>query len=142
MSTQTPILSSPKLGVSVACWRGDSVLLAQRGKAPNKGLWSLPGGHVELGERLAEAALRELLEETSVTAELEGLATTLDVIRQDEGGQVTTHYVIVVFKARWVSGRAVAGDDAAAVQWRRADDLDDLAMTPRTADLVRTMTQG
>ena len=95
-----------------------------------------------MGERLAEAALRELLEETSVTAELEGLATTLDVIRQDEGGQVTTHYVIVVFKARWVSGRAVAGDDAAAVQWRRADDFDDLAMTPRTADLVRTMTQG
>ncbi|MEM1197798.1 MAG: NUDIX hydrolase [Pseudomonadota bacterium] len=142
MSTQTPILSSPKLGVSVACWRGDEVLLAQRGKEPSKGLWSFPGGHVELGERLAEAALRELREETSIVAELEGLATTLDVIRQDESGEVTTHYVIVVFKARWVSGEAVAGDDAAAVQWRRADDLGDLAMTPRTADLVRAMTQG
>ncbi|MEM8685764.1 MAG: NUDIX hydrolase [Pseudomonadota bacterium] len=134
--------TSPKLGVSVACWRGEEVLLAQRGKAPSKGLWSLPGGHVELGERLAEAALRELHEETSVTAELEGLVTTLDIIRRDDQGHVTTHYVIAVFKARWISGEAVAGDDAAAVQWRRAEDVDDLAMTPSTPDLLRAMTQG
>ncbi len=142
MSTQTTIPSSPKLGVSVACWRGEEVLLAQRGKAPSKGLWSLPGGHVELGERLADAALRELFEETAVTAKLEGLVTTLDIIHQDDQGQITTHYVIAVFKARWLSGKAVAGDDAAAVQWRRAEDLDDLAMTPNTRHLLRAMTQG
>ncbi|NNF77267.1 MAG: NUDIX hydrolase [Rhizobiales bacterium] len=142
MSTQTNPPSSPVLCVSVACWRGEEVLLAQRGKAPSLGLWSLPGGHVELGERLAEAALRELGEETAVTAEIEGLATTLDIIRHDDTGAVATHYLIAVFKARWLAGEPVAGDDAAAVQWRRTDDLDDLEMTPGTGDLLRTLAAG
>ncbi|MCP5082615.1 MAG: NUDIX hydrolase [Alphaproteobacteria bacterium] len=142
MSTQTNPPSSPVLGVSIACWRGDEVLLAKRGKAPSKGLWSLPGGHVELGERLADAALRELGEETAVAAEIEGLATTLDIIRHDETGAVSTHYVIAVFKALWLEGEACAGDDAAAVQWRRAHDLADLEMTPGTADLLAAMTAG
>ena len=118
------------------------MLLIQRGKAPNKGLWSLPGGHVELGERLVEAAKRELLEETSVSARLEGLITTQDIIHHNDQGQVTAHYVIAVFRASWLSCEAVAGDDAAAVQWRRVADLGDLAMTRGTADLLRAMTQG
>ncbi len=142
MSTQSNLPSSPVLCVSVACWRGNEVLLAQRGKAPSLGLWSLPGGHVELGERLTEAALRELGEETSVEAEIEGLATTLDIIRRDETGAVSKHYLIAVFKAHWLAGDATAGDDAAAVQWRRADDLGDLEMTPGTADLLASMAAG
>ncbi len=142
MSTQSNLPSSPVLCVSVACWRGDEVLLAQRGKAPSLGLWSLPGGHVELGERLVDAALRELREETSVEAELEGVATMLDIIRRDETGVVSKHYLIAVFKAQWRAGEAVAGDDAAAVQWRRADDLADLEMTPGTADLLASMAAG
>lgn len=142
MSTQILKSSSPLLGVSVACWRGEEVLLAQRGKAPSRGLWSLPGGHVELGERLADAALRELKEETAVRAELEGLVTTRDIIQRDEAGVVTRHYVIAVFKAQWLSGDAVAGDDAAAVQWRRFDGLDGLEMTPGTADLLAAMAAG
>ena len=142
MSTQTNPPSCPTLGVSVACWRGNEVLLAKRGKAPSKGLWSLPGGHVELGERLAEAALRELGEETSVTAEIEGQVTSLDIIRHGDAGTVAVHYVIAVFKARWIAGEAVAGDDVAAVQWRTVDDLDDLDLTPGTADLLRTMAAG
>lgn len=142
MSTQTDKPTSPLLCVSVACWRGDEVLLAKRGKAPSLGLWSLPGGHVELGERLADAALRELAEETAVVAEIEGLSTTLDIIRQDDRGAVAKHYVIAVFRARWLSGEAVAGDDAAAVQWRRIDALSDLEMTTGTADLLATMMAG
>ncbi len=142
MSTQIHKPASPVLGVSIACWRADQVLLAQRGKAPAQGLWSLPGGHVELGERLAEAALRELHEETAVRAKIEGLATTRDIIRHDEAGAVRSHYVLVVFKARWLSGEAVAGDDAAAVQWRRPDELGGLEMTPGTSDLLRAMAAG
>lgn len=142
MSTQTFKSKTPVVGVSVACWRDGEVLLALRGKAPAKDLWSLPGGHVELGERLAEAALRELYEETAVSAEIEGLITNRDIIRHDEAGAVRSHYVIAVFKARWLSGKAVAGDDAAAVQWRRADDLDGLEMTPGTANLLRAMAAG
>ena len=94
---------------------------------------------MELGERLAEAALRELSEETGVSATIDGLATTLDIIRRDDEGAVSVHYVIAVFKARWVEGEAVAGDDAADVMWARVGDLEGLDMTPGTADLIRTM---
>ncbi len=142
MSTQTNPPSSPVLGVSVACWRGDEVLLVLRGKAPAKGLWSLPGGHVELGEHLTDAALRELFEETAVRAEINGLATARDIIGHNAGGSVSSHYVIAVFKAHWLAGEAIAGDDAAAVQWRRFDDLEDLEMTPGTADLLAAMAAG
>ena len=73
----------PKLGVSAAIWRDGKVLLAQRGKEPLKGVWSLPGGSVEHGEEIRKAALRELKEETGVDAELFGVVDVADVIRRD-----------------------------------------------------------
>lgn len=139
MNAQTERPTRPLLGVSIAVWRGGEVLLAQRGKEPSKGLWSIPGGHLELGETLEEAALRELMEETSVHARIEAFSHFLDLIRRDGNGSVTTHYVLAVFRATWVSGEARPGDDAAAVQWRRPDDLHDLDMTPGTADRLRAM---
>ncbi|MEM7426978.1 MAG: NUDIX hydrolase [Pseudomonadota bacterium] len=139
MTSQTARPARPLIGVSAAVWREGKVLLALRGKQPSKDLWSLPGGHVELGETLEEAALRELMEETSIRARIEEHTHWLDIIRRDEAGEVETHYVIAVFRAVWLSGEAVAGDDAAAVQWRGPDDLDDLAMTPGTADRIRKM---
>ena len=139
MNAQTERPTRPLLGVSIAVWRGGQVLLAQRGKQPSKGLWSLPGGHVELGETLEEAALRELMEETGVEARVEAFSHFLDIIRRGEQNHVEVHYVIAVFRARWTAGEARAGDDAAAVQWRSPDMLHDLDMTPGTADRLRVM---
>ena len=139
MDAQIERPTRPLLGVSIAVWRNGEVLLAQRGKEPSKGLWSIPGGHLELGETLEEAALRELREETAVQARIEAFSHFLDLIRRDENGNVTSHYVLAVFRAIWLSGEAVAGDDACAVQWRAPDNLDDLAMTPGTADRLRAM---
>ena len=139
MNAQTEQPIRPLLGVSIAVWRGGEVLLAQRGKQPSMGLWSLPGGHVELGETLEQAALRELMEETNVEARIEAFSHFLDIIRHGSGGSVETHYVIAVFRASWTAGEARAGDDAAAVQWRTPDTLHELEMTPGTADRLRAM---
>jgi 8-oxo-dGTP diphosphatase len=127
----------PKLGVSAAIWREGKVLLAQRGKEPLKGVWSLPGGGVEPGEEIRKAALRELMEETSVEAELAGVVDVADVIRRDAEGAVTFHYAVVCFAGRWIAGEAKAGDDAMAVMWTTPDEIGRFALTDRTADIVR-----
>lgn len=100
---------TPTPAVGVVCLRGDEVLLIRRGRAPRLGEWSLPGGRIEPGERAVDAALRELREETGVTAEITGLVEVVDGLFPE----VDTHYVLIDYAARWVSGEPVAGDDAA-----------------------------
>ena len=67
------------MGASIAVFKGDTVLLVQRGRAPFRGLWSLPGGSIEPGESAREAALRELKEETGITAEIEGVVENVEL---------------------------------------------------------------
>jgi len=94
--------------VGVICFRGDEVLIIQRGKAPRLGDWSIPGGRLEWDEAVRACALRELMEETGVRAELLGLVDVLDGFF-GEG----KHYVLIDYAARWIEGEPVAGDDAA-----------------------------
>lgn len=108
-----PNQRSPIPAVGVVCLRGDEVLLIRRGKAPRKGEWSLPGGRIEWGETAAAAALRELEEETGVTADLLGLVDVVDgFFAHREGDEVSRHFVLVDYAARWRSGTPQAGDDA------------------------------
>ena len=132
---KTPSLPGPIAGVSVLVARDRKVLLVKRAKPP-VGLWSLPGGHVELGETLRQAALRELAEETGIEAEITGLIDCIDIINKNRRGELENHYIISIFAARWIGGEAVAGDDASAVMWAASGELDGLAMTPGTADLI------
>lgn len=103
----------PIPAVGVICLRGNEVLLIRRGTAPRIGEWSFPGGRIEPGERAADAALRELREETGVEARLTGLVDVVDGIFPDAG----LHYVLIDFAAEWLAGDPVAGDDAAAAQF-------------------------
>ncbi len=96
----------PVPAVGVVCWRGDEVLLIRRGRAPRLGEWSIPGGKVHMGETLHMAALRELLEETGVVAELGDLLAVYEII------ETAFHYVLIDYRGQWVSGEPRAGDDA------------------------------
>lgn len=106
----------PHTGVGVVVWRDDEVLLIKRGKAPFKGQWSIPGGTLEFGETLHDAALRELAEETSVTAKIAGL---IDVY---ESVSPTGHYVMIDYVARWTGGEPIAGDDAADARFFKLEE--------------------
>jgi ADP-ribose pyrophosphatase YjhB (NUDIX family) len=114
----------PIVGIGVAVLRPGAVLLARRGKPPNEGAWSLPGGAQELGETAEDAARRELAEETGLSVGPLHLAATVDSIHRDPDGRVRYHYTIVDFCARWEGGEPVAGGDISAVAWAAFDAFD------------------
>ncbi|WP_395444963.1 NUDIX hydrolase [Caulobacter sp. UC70_42] len=116
-------MNHPVPTVGVVCLRGDEVLLIRRGTPPRLNQWSLPGGRLEWGETLEVAALRELKEETAVEAELLGLLDVVDgVFPARPGGEITRHYVMIDYAARWTGGEPVAGDDAAEARLVTLDE--------------------
>lgn len=121
----------PTVGVGVVCLRGGQVLLVRRGQAPRAGEWSLPGGRLELGETLAECAVRELREETGVRADLLGLVDVVD------GLFPGAHYVLVDYAARWRSGEPVAGDDAAEAVFLPVKEAVSRVSWRETARIIR-----
>jgi ADP-ribose pyrophosphatase YjhB (NUDIX family) len=106
----------PFLAVSIAVFREGRALIARRAKAPLRGLYSLPGGVVEIGETLREAALRELREEVGLSAEITAFNDHVESIQRDEKG-VSGHYVIASFVGRWLAGEAHVTDEVDSVLW-------------------------
>ncbi len=131
----------PQVAVGAVTIRGDRVLLVKRGRPPSQGLWAVPGGRVELGETLQQAAQRETLEETGVQVEAGEPVYTFDAIIRDEERRVKYHYVIIDLKAEYVAGEIHEGDDAAAVAWVPADRLDSLPVNEKTLYLLRNVMQ-
>ena len=120
----------PMLAASVAVMRGDRVLLAARAKPPLDRIWSLPGGLVEPGETLAEAALRELMEETGVEAEIVGLVRPIEYVERDPDGRVRHHFVICAHVGRWIAGEGATSAEALDIAWLREDEIGDRPTTP------------
>lgn len=126
----------PKVSVGLVVWRGDEVLLIKRGKPPFKGHWSIPGGKLEYGERLVDAALRELQEETATTAQIAGLIDVFESITEHG------HYVMIDYAARWTAGEPMAGDDALEASfhpWQAAKDLVSWDDTRKVIDASRAV---
>ncbi|QEE41840.1 MULTISPECIES: NUDIX hydrolase [unclassified Methylobacterium] len=120
----------PFVGASIAVIRGDRVLLAARANEPMRGVWTLPGGLVEAGEALAEAALRELSEEVGLAAEVVGVLSPTEIIVRNEAGRVRHHYVVHPHAALWCGGEPVAGPEALGVRWATLAEIAGLATTP------------
>ncbi|MBS7543190.1 NUDIX hydrolase [Ancylobacter oerskovii] len=140
MTTQ-PI--RPVLAISTAVFREGRVLLARRGAAPMRGLWSLPGGRLEPGETLAEGAVREVMEEVGVACRIVGVAGALDIIRRDGDGAVTSHFVVISHAGLWLEGDASTGPEAAEIGWfdpqhLPADTTDGLAGIVTAAQFLAT----
>ncbi len=115
----------PIVGIGIVVLKDDAVLLVRRGKPPNVGAWTLPGGAQEVGETAEEAARRELLEETGLTVGELHFAATVDNIRRDEAGRIRFHYTIIDFAARWLQGEPVAATDVTEAAWAPLDALHD-----------------
>lgn len=131
----SPLMSAPALqpvvGVGVVVLKGDEVLLIRRGRPPKQGEWSIPGGRQEFGETVRECALREVLEETGITAGNPELVDVVDLVRS------SGHWTLVDFAADWIAGEPVAGDDAADAKWVRAADIGSLGLWSETVRIIR-----
>ena len=128
----------PFLAVSAAIVRDGHVLLVQRARPPANGLYSLPGGVVEVGETLAEAIVREVREETSLTIEPVALAGFRETIARDREGRVERHFVILPFAARWLAGEPRLNEELSDARWLRPAELATLPTTPGLAGIVAT----
>ena len=126
----------PIAAVGAIVFKDNRVLLVRRGRPPAEDLWAIPGGRVEIGETLREAAEREILEETGIVIRALDPVYTFDVIDRDTRGGIRFHYVIVDLIAEYIRGEPLAGDDAAAARWIPADELSTLKVSSKTRRLL------
>ena len=136
MSKNREYPERPVVGVGVVVLRGDEVLLIQRGKTPNKGQWSIPGGKQRLGETVVQAVRRELLEETGVKIGEPALIDVVDVIVPDDNGKIQFHYTLIAYQAEWLSGACRSGDDADAIKWVPLNELNSLRLLEKTKEII------
>lgn len=117
--------------VGVICFRGGDVLLIRRANPPRAGEWSLPGGRIEPGETERQAALRELSEETGVSATLGDKVAVIDA--DFEGFSYRLHD----YAAQWTSGQPKGADDALDARFVPVADIGRLGMWLKTNAVIR-----
>jgi len=125
-----PVQSTPIQCVGVICFRGEDVLLIKRGQPPRAGDWSIPGGRIEPGETEQDAAMRELIEETGVTAKL---GQKVDLIRAEFEGKT---YDLHDYVATWISGEPRPADDVTEALFFKLSQIETLGMWPMTTQVI------
>ena len=128
--------TSPVLGVGALIFDGPRILLVRRGCEPLKGLWSLPGGVLELGETLTDGLQREVCEELGLEVRILDTVEVFERITRDAEGQIAYHYVLVNYLCEAVAGSLRAGDDAESAAWVELTDLDGLSITEGTPAVI------
>ena len=126
----------PYLAVSAAIFRDGKVLIVRRARPPAHGLYTLPGGGVELGETLEQAVIREVREETALEIEPIELAGFRQAIARDGDGRIERHFVVLPFAARFISGEISLNEELAEARWLDPSDLGGLKTTEGLAQIV------
>ena len=127
----------PYVGVGVIVFRDQELLLVKRNKEPSKGQWSIPGGIQMIGETAAEAAQRELLEETGVKVDQLLLVDVVDAIIPDVEGKIKYHYTLVDYMGQWLSGESRPGDDAQEVRWVLLNEISAYSLLEKTMNIIQ-----
>jgi len=136
MSSRRVYPKKPLVGVGILIRQGDKYLLIQRAAEPDKGLWSVPGGMIEIGERSTKAAVREVYEETGLVVEILRILDVIDKIIMDEN-KVKFHFVIVDYIAEYKSGTLKASSDALNARWVTAEEFRDYELSPTLMVLLK-----
>lgn len=132
----------PFVAVGAIVVNDGRVLLARRGKEPSRGVWSVPGGAVHLGEELKAAARREIREELGIEVELTDVIEVLERVTRDGEGRVQYHYVIVDFLGRWSGGEPTPSEEALEVAWVAPEEFPQYEMTRGTADVIQRVLEA
>jgi len=127
----------PMVGVGVLIREGDRYLIVKRAAEPDAGLWSIPGGLVEIGEKAADAAAREAEEETGLDVEIVDILGVVDKVVRDEEDRIKFHFVIVDYLAKPKGGSLRAASDALEARWVKAEELPDYELSPTLVELLR-----
>jgi 8-oxo-dGTP diphosphatase len=128
---------APLVGVGAIIIEGDCVVLVKRGHPPLAGEWSIPGGVLEMGETLRQAAAREALEETGLTVEVGELLGVYDRILRDADERTRYHYVLIDFLCRRVAGDLEAAGDAADARWFGRGEIGQLSLAEDTTEVIK-----
>lgn len=137
-STEYP--DAPRVAIGALVLHEGRLLVVRRGKAPAEDVWALPGGSVELGETLAEAAEREVYEETGLVVRAGAVVHAFDAVVRDDDGRVRFHYAIIDLRCDYVSGEVAAGGDARDARFVTREEFAQLRSSRATVDLVRRIT--
>ena len=136
MASRNEFPDRPVPAVSALVFRDDSVLLVKRRDEPSQGLWSPPGGSLEMGETVAQAATREVREETGVVVRPMRVVDVRDMILKEPAGTVRWHYVLVGVLCEYVSGDPFAASDAENARFLPLRELGDYEVTPTARDAL------
>lgn len=129
----------PLIGVGALIQRGDEIVVVKRENEPAKGLWSIPGGLLELGERVYDGVKREVKEETGLDVEINRLLDVIDNIVYDDDGKICYHYVLIDYLCSSSHGDLKAATDVKEAQWVKLKDLNHL---PTTKTLKRLLVKA
>ena len=127
----------PMVGVGGVVIRDQRALLIQRGSAPLKGEWSIPGGMLEIGETILEGVQRELLEETAIEVRVLDLIEVFERLTRDEAGKLKYHFVILDYLCEAVRGEARAGSDVTDVAWAGESELSEYSLTQTATRVIQ-----
>jgi ADP-ribose pyrophosphatase len=128
--------------VGVVVLKGSRVLLVLRGREPSRGKWSIPGGVIELGETISDAARREVMEECGLEIEVGDVIAVRDAIVNDVEGRIRFHYVLVDVVARWAGGELAAGSDIDDARWASEEELSTFDLTDGLLPVLTTVLGG